>query len=127
MRAMVDGHFGFVAFDVGVGSAKRKTDQSDDLDLGILQQRVSKLDARSVDGYAVESVFARLGAQSRNVLAPCCGLDEGMIDAARQFKARERFHFGSKSITKAFSSFNSLIVASIFDRLNSLMGSSWTT
>src|SRR5260221_13623099 len=127
MSALINGHLGFVAFDIGIGSAERKTDETDNLDLGILQQRVGKFDARSMHGYAVKAVLASFGAQPRKIRSRRLGPDQGMIYAARQLDARERFHFGSKSLTNAFSSFNSLIVASIFERLNSLMASPWTT
>ena len=42
------------------------------------------------------------------------------------FTLNPNFHFGNKSATNDFSSFNSATVASIFDWLNASMVSPWT-
>ena|SRR5437588_7430939 len=122
MRAMVNGHFGLVAFGVRVHSAERETHQTGDFTLGVLEQRVSEFDARAVYADAMKTVLAGFGTQPDDVLPGCLGFDQHMIDAASQLGARKCFHFPNKSPTNAFSSFNSLIVASILDRLNSLIG-----
>ena len=85
VRIVVDGDFGFIAFRIRFGSAKREADRSDDFYSRIFEQVVNLREARRVDTNAAESQLAGAGADTREFVLRDVRMEQEVIDETRKF------------------------------------------
>jgi hypothetical protein len=91
LRAIIDGDFGFVAFDVAFFRAG-KTDERGDFDFRLIEERSGQLDARAGHTNAVEFLLARFAADFFDIFRGRINAPERQFHDARQVRWLEFCH-----------------------------------